>query len=308
MLRIVPDTNINFIGMRKYAFVVSGLLILVGLVAFVMTAIGNADMGIDFTGGVMLQGHFQNPVPIDDLRSAISGSFPDASVAELSDFKMPNAYIVKTKRLDSESEGREEAATMKNLMAQRFAGNEFTIVEEHVIGPAVGKDLRKDATWAVIISMIGILLYIWMRFDFRFGVAATAATFHDVLGVLGICYVLGFEFNLLFISALLTMAGYSLTDKVVVFDRIRENLQKFRGRTEFVHAINRSINEVLSRTINTGMSVLIVLIVLFFFGGEVLRGFSLAMILGILVSTYGSIFVASPIMVEWEAHRPSRHK
>jgi len=308
MLRIVPDTNINFIGMRYYAYVLSGLMVVLGLVASTMTGLGGANMGIEFTGGVMLKGHFASPLAIDDLRSAIIGTFPDASVAELTDLNLPNAYIIKAKQLGSGTEGRQEAAALKNLLAERFAGNNFTLVSEHVIGPAVGEDLRRDATWAVIISAMGILGYIWFRFDFRFGVAATVATMHDVLGALGVCWLMGVEFNLLFITALLTMAGYSLTDKVVVFDRIRENLQKFRSRGEFVHAVNRSINDVLSRTLNTGMSVLIVLFILFFFGGEVLQGFALAMIFGILISTYGSIWVASPIMVEWEARRPSRYK
>lgn len=308
MLRIVPDTNINFIGMRYYAYVLSGLMIVLGLVACIMIFSGSASMGIEFTGGVMLKGSFYSPVAIDNLRAAITGTFPDASVTELTDLHMPNAYIIRAKQLGSGSEGRQEAAALKNLLAERFPGNQFTLASEHVIGPAVGEDLRRDATWAVLISALGILAYIWFRFDFRFGVAATVATMHDVLGALGICWLIGVEFNLLFITALLTMAGYSLTDKVVVFDRIRENLQKYRSRGEFVHAINRSINDVLSRTINTGMSVLIVLFILFFFGGEVLQGFSLAMIMGILISTYGSIWVASPIMVEWEARRPSRFK
>jgi preprotein translocase SecF subunit len=308
MLRILPDTNINFIGGRKIAFGFSTLLVLLGIFAFIMTAMGNANMGIDFAGGVMLQGHFDKPVAIDDLRGALTSTFPDASVTELTDFQMPNAFIIKTKRPNTESAGREEAATLKNILAQRFAGNNFTIVSEHVIGPAVGLDLKRDATWAVIISLIGILIYIWIRFDFRFGMAATIATFHDVLAVLGICYILGVEFNLLIVTALLTLAGYSLTDTVVVFDRIRENLKKYRSRGEFVHSVNRSINEVLSRTINTSMTVMIVVVTLFLFGGEVLRGFSFAMILGVIVGTYSSIFVASPIVVEWEARRPSRFK
>jgi len=307
MLKIVPDTNINFLGMRKYAYVLSGLMMALGLVAFVSTWMGKANMGIEFTGGVMLKGYFASPLPIDELRSALTSTYPDAAVTELKDLSKPNAYIIKWK-LEGETGVKQESSAIKNLLVQKFPANPYTVVSEHAIGPAVGKDLRRDATWAVIISAMGILGYIWFRFDFRFGVAATMATLHDVLGTLGICWLMGVEFNLLLITALLTMAGYSLTDKVVVFDRIRENLAKYRSRNEFVHAVNRSINEVLSRTVNTGMSVLIVLFILLFFGGEVLQGFSLAMILGILISTYGSIWVASPIMVEWEARRPSRFK
>jgi preprotein translocase subunit SecF len=255
-----------------------------------------------------MQGHFQEEVAIDDVRGALSGVYDDVHVTYLSDFKYPNAFIIKTKRPETEAEGKERATAIKETLAERFPGNGFEIDSEHIIGPAVGETLRKDATYAVIISLIGIIIYIWIRFDFRSGIAATVATFHDVLAVLGISYLLGVEFNLLMVTALLTLAGYSLTDTVVVFDRIRENLKKFRSRGEFVHAINRSINEVLSRTFNTSITVLFVVVTLYLVGGEVLRNFALALILGVIVGTYSSIFVASPIVVEWEARSPSRFK
>jgi preprotein translocase subunit SecF len=308
MFRIIPDTNINFIGARRVAFGFSLLLVGLGVFAFVMVATGKADLGIDFAGGVMLQGHFDQPVAIDNLRSGLAGTFPDAHVTELADFEYPNAFIIKTKRPETDAEGKERAATIKNILAESFAGNQFTLDSEHIIGPAVGESLRKDAIWAVFISLVGIIIYIWIRFDFRSGVAATVATFHDVLAVLGILFLMGREFNLLIVTALLTLAGYSLTDTVVVFDRIRENLKKFRSRGEFVFAVNRSVNEVLARTINTSMTVMIVVVPLFLFGGEVLRDFSLALILGVIVGSYSSVFVASPIVVEWEARRPSRFK
>lgn len=308
MFRIIPDTNINFIGARRIAFGVSLLLLALGLFAFIMIATGQANLGIDFAGGVMLQGHFVQPVAIDDLRSALTSKFEDAHVTELTDFESPNAFILKTKQPETDAEVRERSVAIKEILMERFQDNEFLIDSEHIIGPAVGESLRKDAIWAVVISLIGIIIYIWIRFDFRSGIAATVATFHDVLAVLGVCYIMGLEFNLLIVTALLTLAGYSLTDTVVVFDRIRENLKKFRGRGEFVHAINRSINEVLSRTFNTSITVIFVVGTLFLFGGEVLRNFSMALILGVIVGTYSSIFVASPIVVEWEARRPSRFK
>ena len=185
---------------------------------------------------------------------------------------------------------------------------EFTVVSEHIIGPAVGETLRSDAQKAILLSLFGIVVYIWIRFDFRSGIAATVATFHDVLAVLGIFYILGYEFDLLIVTALLTLAGYSLTDTVVVFDRIRENLRKFRTKGEFATAVNGSINEVLSRTFNTSLTVLLVVGALYFLGGDAMRGFSLAIIMGVMVGTYSSIFVASPIVVEWEARSPKRFK
>lgn len=308
MFRIIPDTNIDFIGRRKPAFAVSALLIILGIVAFVMISLGKANLGIDFAGGVMLQGHFAQPVNIADLRGALTGQYPDIQVTEVEDFQVPNAFIIKTKNPGTEAEGEDRLNTIVSLVEAKFAGNTFTRDTEHVIGPAVGETLRKDARWAVLISLIGILIYIAIRFDFRSGVAATIATFHDVLAVLGIMWALGYEFDLLMVVALLTLAGYSLTDTVVVYDRIRENLKSYRGKGQFVGAVNASINEVLGRTINTSGTTLAVVVVLFLFGGEVLRNFALALSLGIIVGTYSSVFVASPIVVEWESRKPKRFK
>jgi preprotein translocase subunit SecF len=308
MFRIIGDTNINFIGLRRYAFVMSIGLTVLGIVGFVMIATGKANLGIDFAGGVMVTGYFEQPVTIEDLRAAVTTQFPDAQITNLKDFEEPNAFIVKIKRPETEAEGRQRLEALEQIVQGSFEGNTFTIVSEHIIGPAVGETLRGDAQKAVLLSLCGIIVYIWIRFDFRSGIAATIATFHDVLAVLGIFFILNLEFDLLIVTALLTLAGYSLTDTVVVYDRIRENLKKFRTKGEFAHAVNSSINEVLSRTINTSLTVLLVVGTLFFFGGEVLRYFSLALILGVLVGTYSSIFVASPIVVEWEARKPKRFK
>ena len=308
MFRIIGETNINFIGVRKVAFIFSLCLVALGIYAFIMISTGHGNLGIDFAGGVMVQGHFQNKVSIEDLRGKLIPEFSDVQVTQITDFKEPNAFIIKTKSPETEEAGRERLARIETVIKESFSGNNFIVDSEHIIGPAVGKSLRKDARWAVLISIIGILIYIGFRFDFRSGVAATIATFHDVLAVLGIFYVLNIEFDLLIVTALLTLAGYSLTDTVVVYDRIRENLKKFRAKGEFIWSVNKSINDVLSRTFNTSLTTLFVVLMLFFFGGEVLRYFSLAIILGVIVGTYSSIFVASPIVVEWEARSPKRFK
>jgi preprotein translocase subunit SecF len=308
MFRIIGETHIDFIGFRKYAFALSAILVVLGIVGLFMIATGKANLGIDFAGGVMVTGYFEKPVEIDNLRSALVAEFPDAEITNLKDFEKPNAFIIKTKRPETEAEGKQRLETLKKTIEEDFPGNAFTIVSEHIIGPAVGETLRKDAQKAVLLSLFGIIVYIWIRFDFRSGIAATIATFHDVLAVLGIFWLLGLEFDLLIVTALLTLAGYSLTDTVVVYDRIRENLRKFRTKGEFTKAVNSSINEVLSRTINTSLTTLLVVTTLFFFGGEVLRYFALALILGVLVGTYSSVFVASPIVVEWEARKPKRFK
>lgn len=307
MFKIVSETNINFIGHRKKAFLISGLLIIIGLFAFTMVMLNKANMGIDFAGGTMMQGSFESPISITDLRAAVTDNgFPEAYIQELDRQNVENSYIIRVKETVA---GEERALTrLTTIIEESFPGNAFTKDSEHMIGPAVGESLRNSALWAICISILGMIIYIGLRFDFRSGVAATIATFHDVLTVLGIFFLLNKEITLLVVTALLTLAGYSLTDTVVVFDRIRENLKKFRKKGEFVGTVNKSINDVLSRTIMTSVTSLMVAMVLFLFGGEVLHDFALALILGILVGTYSSIFVASPIVVEWEDKSPKRFK
>jgi preprotein translocase subunit SecF len=307
MFRILHETNINFIGQRYKAFLFSAILVSIGLFALFMIFLGKANMGLDFAGGTMLQGNFENPINVADLRSAVTGGgFAEASIQKLERETAGNFYIIRVK--ETSVDGQKAVDRILGLISQKFPDNKFTKDSEHTIGPAVGASLRKSTQWAVLISVIGMIIYIGLRFDFRSGVAATVATFHDVLAVLGIFYLLDKEITLLLVTALLTLAGYSLTDTVVVYDRIRENLKKFRKKGEFVNTVNRSINEVLSRTVMTAATVLIVVLVLFLFGGEVLRDFAFAMVLGVIIGTYSSVFVASPIVVEWEARYPRRFK
>lgn len=309
MFRILKDTNIDFIGNRGKAFIFSAVLVLIGLFAFVMVVLDKANMGIDFSGGTMLQGNFDNPINISDLRGAvIAGGFPEASIQELdrSEVGVFNSYMIRVKETAA---GEEKAVDrMMAIIKERFGENKFHKDSEQTIGPAVGATLKRSAQWAVLISVLGMIAYIGLRFDFRSGVAATVATFHDVLAVLGIFYLMNKEITLLVVTALLTLAGYSLTDTVVVYDRIRENLKKFRKKGEFVTTVNNSINEVLSRTIMTSSTTFLVVLILYLFGGEVVKDFALAMVIGIVVGTYSSIFVASPIVVEWEARSPRRFK
>lgn len=311
MFTIIGKTSIDFIGMRRFSFILSAILILLGLAAFVAIMLGKAEMGIDFTGGTMLQGNFSQPIDISDLRSAlVSNGFPEAKIQRLTTEGVENSYLIRVKTI-SEGLAVGDETTVDKIMTvvgNAFPDNAFQKDSEHTIGPAVGETLRNQARWAVLLAVVGILIYISIRFDFRFGIAATVATFHDVLTVLGIFWILGIEIDLLVITALLTLGGYSLTDTVVVFDRIRENLKLFRKKGDFVATINASINEVLSRTIMTSVTTLLVVVTLFVFGGEVLHSLSLALVLGILVGTYSSVFVASPIMVEWEARSPKRFK
>lgn len=306
MLELIKKTSIDFIGKRYYAFGLSGILVLLGIIAFVTVVLGKAKLGIDFSGGTMIQGNFEQHISISDLRAAMSrNGYTDAEIQELQR-EIPNSFLIRVKA--TSGTGGQVANQLILVLEKEFPNNKFKTDSVDEVGPAVGKSLQSKARFAVLISLIGILLYIWVRFDFRFGVAATVATFHDVLAVLGIFFILQKEITLLVITALLTLAGYSLTDTVVVFDRIRENLKLFRKRGDFPSLINASINEVLSRTIITSTTVFLVVTVLFFLGGEVVHDFALALMLGVIIGTYSSIFVASPLMVEWERKVPKRFK
>ena len=294
MFELLGKTNIDFIGKRKYAFVLSGALALLGVITVVQIARGRANTGIDFAGGTAVQLQFEQPVHLDEARALLEREgFPDA---ELQQFTDGNKLLVRVKKHTTIQE--KTADRLVEVFRKGFASNAFVIDSTTEIGPTVGAKLQRDAVKAIAIAMIGIVLYIALRFEFRFGVAAAVATFHDVLAVLGVMWLLDKEINLLIVTALLTLAGYSLTDTVVVFDRIRENLRT-RRRDDLAQVINQGINQVLSRTIVVSLTVFLVLVALFFFGGEVLHDFSFALLLGVVIGTYSSIFVASPLLLLW---------
>lgn len=287
-------TRIDFIGKRNVAFGLSAVLCLLGLAAFVAIALGRANLGIDFVGGVAVQVEFARPVPLAGARAALNDAgLPDA---ELQSFEGNSKLLVRVK--EGKVPLNEVADRVVAALRSRFADNPLTVESTSTIGPTVGQALRRDALIAIAISLVAIVVYIAVRFQFRFGVAATIATFHDVLAILGIFWLLGKEVNLLLVVALLTLAGYSLSDTVVVFDRIRETLTR-GGRRPLGEVINTSINDVLSRTIVTGLTTLLAALSLFLWGGEVLRDFALALSLGIVVGTYSSIYVASGIVHVW---------
>jgi preprotein translocase subunit SecF len=307
MFRIVKDTKIDFIGRRKIAYMISGVLVLLGLVSIVMILVGKANLGIDFAGGTMLQGYFESEADIADVRSALgSAGFSGGYITKLEGRINPHTFLIRVK-VGSEG-GKTVAEQITDALEAKFPGNKFTLDSVHEVGASIGRELEAKAGWMVLLAMIGILLYIGIRFDFRFGVAATAATIHDILAVLGIFLVINKEISLLVVVAILTLSGYSLTDTVVVFDRIRENLKSFRRKGDFIATINMSINEVLSRTLMTSLTTFTAVAALFILGGESLRDFCLALLIGIIVGTYSSVFVASPIVVEWENKAPKRFK
>lgn len=294
MLELVGKTNIDFMGKRQMAFAFSGLLMFLGLVALLQIGRGSANLGIDFAGGTAVQLKFDKPLSIEEARRALSAH--GLSDAELQEFPQDNKLLIRKKTATTIEE--KTAQEIVAVFQKEFTTHRFDIDSSTSIGPTIGRRLQQDALVAITISLIGIILYIASRFELRFGIAAAIATFHDVLAVLGVFYVFDKEITLLVVTALLTLAGYSLTDTVVVFDRIRENLRS-RRRETIPDIVNNGINQVLSRTLVTTLTVVLVLIPLTLFGGEVLHDFSLALLLGVIVGTYSSVFVASPLLLIW---------
>ncbi|MDD2902033.1 MAG: protein translocase subunit SecD, partial [Syntrophales bacterium] len=282
--------NIDFIGVRYYAYAFSAILCILGLVAFVQLSRGYGNPGVEFSSGAMVQLSAKEVFTVDQVRQALDKE--GWGQVEIQSLEGGRGLMVKVKK--SEEDVGQMADKITAILNQGLPQNKFTVAGTEEIGPSVSHDLRNKAIIAIIISFVGIILYLSWRFDFVFSIGATAATFHDVLAVLGIFWLLDKEITLLVVTALLTLAGSSLNDTVVVFDRIRENLAYKRGKLGEI--INLSVNETLSRTIVTNGTVFLVVVALYFFGGVVLEDFALAMVLGVLVGTYSSIFVASPIV------------
>lgn len=292
MIEFIKHANIDFMGKRIYAFFVSGILVAIGLFAFIQINRGAANMGIDFAGGTEVQVKFTGKVSLHEVRSALEGA--GLKGFDLQDLPTINKLLIKVKGGQETLGGISE--TIIETLNQRFAAASPVIDSTTEIGPKVGSRLRRDAAVAVLFATLGILIYVAFRFQFRFSIGAALATIHDVLAVLGIFYLMGKEINLILISSLLIIAGYSLTDTVVVFDRIRENMKAMLKEPSSV-VVNKSINEVLSRTVIVSLTTLFASIALLVLGGEVIHDFALAITLGVIIGTLSSWFVASPLVL-----------
>jgi len=301
MFRILGDTNYDFIGKRRWAYLLSAVFIVVGVGSILMPGVG-LRYGIDFAGGTLVQLRFAEPVRVEAIRAALAEVRLGESVIQ--QFGDPQEYLIRVAaaggRLEEVS-GRVTGA----LQGQGLPGFEVRRLE--FVGPQVGRDLQLQALQAVAWGIVGILIYTAIRFDFKGGVAAVIALLHDVLVTLGAFSLTGRELNLPVLAALLTIVGYSINDTIVVFDRIRENRGKgIRKGQTLADVINASINQTLSRTLLTSLTVFLVLVVLYLFGGEVLRDFSFALLVGVITGTYSSVFVAAPLIVDWEAWAEAR--
>ena len=293
------DISIDFIGKKRGAMFLSLFFITIGIVLFIVK--GGLNLGIDFSGGTLIQLQFKEKVSIDKIRSSFHQLGMGSS--SIQQFGSDKDILINTERF---SEALEDLnVTVKNQLEKDFVQDSFEVVRVEMVGPKVGRDLREQAILSIFYALIGIIIYISWRFEFRFAVAAIIALIHDILVTTTFFLLFDKEFSLPIVAAFLTIIGYSLNDTIVVFDRIRENLRKIRKKN-FEHIINFSINQTLSRTILTSLTTLIVVLALFFLGGEVIHDFSFALMIGVFVGTYSSIFIASPVLLVWEKQRQSK--
>ncbi|BHH81755.1 protein translocase subunit SecD [Desulforhopalus sp. 52FAK] len=294
-MMISKKPNIDYLKIKNFTYALSAVMVGIGLIAFIQITRGQANLGVDFSGGSLLQYQAQQEFTMAEVRDAFhSQGMKEVNLQEVENEKR---LIVKLKK--SEEIVANLSEQVGTILSTSLPDKGFTLESQSEIGSSVSSDMRNKAIQAIMISLAGVIIYLAFRFDIKFGLAAAAATFHDVLVVLGICYLLDIEITLLIVTALLTLAGYSLNDSVVVFDRIRENLKK-PDSGSLGNAINNSINQVLSRTIVTSLTTGIVLSALFFLGGAVIHDFAFALLAGVAVGTYSSIFIASPLLTLWD--------
>jgi preprotein translocase subunit SecF len=292
---IKQDINFDFIGKARLAGILSVVLILVSAVS--MIAKGGPKYGIDFAGGTLIQVQFTKQMDVAKIRDIISQIDPSSSSVQPFGDKAENEYLISINRTTEDLQGLSSKA--KDIFDESFGAETFEIRRVEMVGPKVGADLRQKGFMAVICSLLGMLVYIWWRFEFKFGVGAILALTHDVIITLGALSLANKAIDLPIIAAILTVVGYSVNDTIIVSDRIRENRRRM-GREKLDKVINISINHTLSRTIITSLTTLLVVLALFIFGGGVIHDFAFTLIVGVIVGTYSSIFIASPLLILWE--------
>ena len=297
-LKLVPDnTAIPFLNWRVGAFIGSGLLVLASILLFFVQGL---NYGIDFRGGILLEVGTSEPADLGRMRSSLGGlGLGDVAIQE---FGAPTDVLIRVERQPGDASAQQVAVQTVKTALSNDIGGDISYRRVEFVGPKVSSELIQAGTLAVVLAVIAMLIYIWFRFEWQFSVGAVLALVHDVTLTIGLFSLTGLEFNLSIIAAILTIVGYSMNDTVVVYDRVRENLRKYR-RMDLAELLNLSINDTLARTTMTSVTTLLALLSLFFFGGEVIRGFTAAMIWGVLVGTYSSIFIASPLLLRLGVER-----
>jgi len=316
---IPPNTRIDFMRWHKFTFAFSLFLV---LGSFALIFIKGLNFGIDFEGGILIEAQSQGPADLGSLRAQLDGL--GLGEVSLQEFGSANDVLIRLahqkytdadQQLAADQVKKERPGTRadelprlaakradQNAQANAVAkvtqslGTAYSVRRSEFVGPKVGSELIQDAIWAIILSMVGIMGYVWFRYEWQFGVNALAALVHDCVTTVGLFALLGYEFNLTTVAAVLTIAGYSVNDTVVIYDRIRSELRRYK-KMPLAELLNLSINETLPRTVMTSGMTLLSVLALYFFGGEVIRGFSLAMIWGICIGTYSTIYVAAPMLI-----------
>ncbi len=299
MIEIVRNPHIDFISKRKYGFIFSAVVVAASLL---LIFIKGPNFGIDFTGGALLQVRFEQPISTATLRSSLAKiGQGNAQIQSLGGTN--TEYIIRAAEQDPGDFG----SAVKNVLVEDFPDNEKEFLREETVEPKIGKELLTKTIWAVIIALVLILIYVSIRFDYRFGFAAVIALFHDAIFTIGVLVLTQREFSIVVVGALLTIIGYSINDSIVISDRIREKHSKMR-REPYNVILNTGLNETLSRTILTVGTTLLAVIALLVFGGSVIADFAFTLLIGFLIGTYSSIFILANIVSVWEERFPKKKK
>jgi preprotein translocase subunit SecF len=297
MFELIKNVNIDFLGKRKLAAMISGAVILAGLVSIVLH--GGPLYSIDFEGGTEIQVLFTESTDVEAVRSALSEiGYGDAAIRS---FGNEDEFLIHVK---TSTKSEEQVNTIREALASIHGGS-YEIRRLETVGPKIGKELKGDMISAVLIAMAGIVIYISIRFQFMYAIGALVALTHDVLITLGLFSLLNMEISLSVLAAFLFIVGYSLNDTIVVFDRVRENAKEKR-HDSFMSVLNISLNQTLNRTVITSLTTLTVVLILLVFGGEVIKPFAFALTIGLIVGTYSSIFVASPVVLAWDENQKKK--
>ncbi|MFO1039402.1 MAG: protein translocase subunit SecF [Geminicoccaceae bacterium] len=290
-LRLVPDnTKIPFFRYRWYAFAWS---IFVLVATIILVAVRGLNFGIDFQGGVLIEVQTPGPADLAKMRQTLGG-------LDLGDVSLQNAgsdsdVMIRVERQEGDDQAQREAVEKVKTALDQTLGQGLVYQRAEFVGPRVSSELLMNSVWAVAVSMIGVLIYLWFRFEWQYGVGAIASLIHDVSATIGIYAITGISFDLTSVAAVLTIVGYSLNDTVVIYDRVRENLRRYKAMP-LEQLLDRSINETLARTLATSLTTALALIGLFLFGGEVIRDFTIIMIWGVVIGTYSTIYIATPVL------------
>jgi len=297
MFELIKNVNIDFLGKRKLAGMISGAIILAGLVSIVLH--GGPLYSIDFEGGTEIQVLFTESTSVESVRGALTEiGYGDAMIRG---FGNEDEFLIHVK---TATQSEEQVNTIREALASIHGGS-YEVRRLETVGPKIGKELRGDMISAVLIAMAGIVIYISIRFQFMYAIGALVALTHDILITLGLFSLLNMEISLSVLAAFLFIVGYSLNDTIVVFDRVRENAKEKR-HDSFMSVINLSLNQTLNRTVITSLTTLTVVLILLFFGGEVIKPFAFALTVGLVVGTYSSIFVASPVVLAWDENQKKK--